>query len=222
MKSIIMNPISIWLVKLIKAKLCEFKNRKKNLKIGYMSYAQKSKFGKLNKIKNNVTLNNVVLDDFTYVSSDTKIQNAKIGKFCSIGANCRIGLGMHPSRDFVSTHPVFFSQLQESQITFANKNYFVEFSNITLGNDVWIGTNSIILDGVTVSDGAIIGAGSVVTKDIPPYAIVGGVPAKIIRYRFDIEEINKLLLDKWWDKDIDFLKKNFKKFHNIKKYEFEF
>ena len=76
-------------------------------------------------------------------------------------------------------------------------------------------TDVIIMDGVQIADGVIIGAGAVVTKDLPPYAIAGGVPAKIIRYRFEKEEISQLLLSKWWDLDIDFLKNNFEKFHDI-------
>ena len=180
-----------------------------------MSYVSKCKFGFYNTIYDNVILNEVTLGDFTYVANNTKISKTKIGKFCSIGPDCKIGLGKHPTTRFVSTHPVFFSTLKQTQITFVDKNYYEEFDNITIGNDVWIGANVIIIDGVHLGDGVIVAAGSVVTKSFPPYAIIGGVPAKIIRFRFEKTEINKLIEIKWWDMDIEYLKRNFKKFHDI-------
>ena len=158
------------------------------------------------------------MNDFSYIGPRTQMNNANIGKFCSIGPDCRIGLGRHPSKIFVSTHPIFFSTRGQSQITFSDKNYFGESEKIMIGNDVWIGSNSIILDGVKVHTGAILAAGSVVTKDVQPYAIVGGVPAKVIGYRFEAEQVNKLLKSKWWDKDIEYLKNNYHKFHNIQSF----
>jgi len=215
-KSILKNPISVWFAKLIKSKLLEYKNRDKFLKIGYMSHATNCTFGIYNTIYNDVSLNNVNLGDFTYIAGNTKISRTNIGKFCSIGPDCKMGLGKHPTKDFVSTHPIFFSTLKQAQISFADKNYFEEFERINIGNDVWIGANSIVVDGVQIGDGAIVAAGSVVTKEIPPYAIAGGVPAKVIKYRFEKEEIEKLLEIKWWEMDIEYLKNNFKKFHDVK------
>ena len=218
MKSIIENPIFIWIFKLFIAKRLEFKYRDKNLKIGYLSYAKNSTFEMFNTLKNNVSLNSVKLGRFTYISTNTKIQYTTIGKFCSVGPDCKIGLGKHPSNTFVSTHPIFFSLSKQSQMTFVSKNYFDEFEHISIGNDVWIGTGSIIIDGVKIEDGVIVAAGSVVTEDIPAYAIVGGVPAKIIKYRFSEKEIDRLLEIKWWDMNIDLIKNKFKKFHNINEF----
>lgn len=216
MRHIIRNPLTVWFAKLIKSKIIEYKNKDKFLKIGYMANATKCKFGIYNTIYNEVSLNEVTLGDFTYIAGNTNISKTTIGKFCSIGPYCKIGLGKHPTKDFVSTHPVFFSTLKQAQVTFADINYFDEFAYIIIGNDVWLGANVIVVDGVKIGDGAIVAAGSVVTKDIPPYAIVGGVPAKIIKYRFEKEEIKKLLQLKWWDMDVEYLKENFIKFHNIK------
>ena len=216
MKQIIRNPLTVWFAKLIKSKILEYKNRDKFLKIGYMSNVTNCNFGIYNTIYNEVSLSEVTFGDFTYIAGNTSISRTTIGKFCSIGPDCKIGLGKHPTKDFVSTHPVFFSTLKQAQLTFSDKNYFDEFADIEICNDVWLGANVIVVDGVTIGDGVIVAAGSVVTKNIPPYAIVGGVPAKIIKYRFEKEEIEKLLQLKWWDMDVEYLKENFIKFHDVK------
>jgi len=217
MNWLIKNPITLWLGKLFIAKKLEWKNRDKKLKIGYMSYGKNSSFGLYNTLQDNVSLVDVELGNFSCVSFQTAIAKTKIGKFCSIGPNCKIGLGKHPVKNFISTHPAFFSS-KRTQMTFADKSYFQESDSIIIGNDVWLGANTIIIDSVTIADGVIVAAGSVVTKDIPPYAIIGGVPAKIIKYRFEKDEIDKLLKIKWWDMDIEYLKNNYKKFHNIKEF----
>src|SRR5690606_12842951 len=119
---------------------------------------------------------------------NTQISDARIGRFCSIGSDARIGLGgTHPT-DRVSTHPAFYSPMPRSQLTFAQKASFEEYpGSVIIGNDVWIGAGATIVDGVSIGDGAIVAARSMVTKDVPPYAIVGGVPSKLIRYRIPEE-----------------------------------
>jgi len=216
MKLFLKNPMSRWLVRYIKAKKIEISQRDKKIKIGYMASAINCSFSQYNKLAEEVNIENTSLGDFTYISLRTRISNASIGKFCSIGPDCKIGLGMHPSNTFVTTHPAFFSTAKQSLLTFADKNYFDESKTVTIKNDVWIGANVTVLDGVQISNGVIVAAGSVVTKDIPPYAIVGGVPARIIKFRFDENQIDKLLKTKWWDMDVEFLRKNYKSFHNIK------
>lgn len=215
MKRVLRNPISIWLVRLIKSKLLEYKYREKKLKIDSLVSLNNCEFGFYNTIYKGASMHEVQLSDCTYVGMNTKIANTKVGKFCSIGTDCKIGLAKHPSSIFVSTHPIFYSIYKQVEMSFVDKSYFDEYENIIIGNDVWIGANVVVLGGVTISDGAIIATGSVVTKDIPPYAICGGVPAKIINYRFKEQDISRLIELKWWNMDIQYLKKNFKKFHNI-------
>jgi acetyltransferase-like isoleucine patch superfamily enzyme len=118
-----------------------------------------------------------------------------IGKFCSIAGGTHILLGGDHSSSFVSTFP--FNDLWKSAISLPVSE--TTKRDVVIGNDVWIGRNSLILSGVTIGDGAIVGAAAVVAKDVPPYAIVVGNPAKVIRYRFDEETIEKLLTMAWWN-----------------------
>jgi acetyltransferase-like isoleucine patch superfamily enzyme len=212
----IKNTLTIWLRSFITTLLLEFHNRDKHLKIGYMANISDCKFGQYNTVYDFVALKKTEIGDFTYVSSGSNIINTKIGKFCSIGPDVKCGLGRHPSRDFVSTHPVFYSTLMQSSFTFADRNYFDEFGKVEIGNDVWIGANVVILDGVVIGDGAIIGAGSVVTQSVPPYAIMSGIPAKVVRLRFDESEIKHLLEFRWWNKDLSWLTDNWLIFHDVK------
>lgn len=139
-----------------------------------------------------------ILGRHTYVGANARIVRANIGAFCSIGLDVIIGgLGKHPTK-WISTHPAFYSTLKQSGKTFSTRDLFDEFGPNKIGNDVWIGARALILDGINIGDGAIIAAGAVVTKDVPPYAIVGGVPAKVIRSRFEPAVIETLLKWQWW------------------------
>lgn len=134
------------------------------------------------------------IGDYTYVGNYTVIDYAIIGKYCSIGQRCSIGGWEHDYKKF-STNPRIYREI-------FGESYSDQVQQVVIGNDVWIGDNAIILKG-NIGDGVIIGAGAVVTKDVPPYAIVVGNPAHIIKYRFDEETIKKLLDSKWWDKEIN-------------------
>jgi len=125
-----------------------------------------------------------------------------VGKFCSIGDNLTIFLGGNHRIDWITTFPfhVFYKDFPEGAMVSSG---CVTKGNVTIENDVWIGANVTILSGVTVHDGAIIGASSVVTKDVPAYTIVAGNPAKLIRYRFDQETIELLLKLQWWNWSIE-------------------
>ena len=144
------------------------------------------------------------IGDHSYVNSKSKINYTKIGKFCSIGSNVTFGMGIHPT-NLISTHPAFYSNNKAFK-TYADKNHFVEHGDILVGNDVWIGSNVTILENITIGDGAIIATGAVVTKNVNPYEIVGGVPAKHIKFRIDVNLIDKIRATKWWDMDENGLK----------------
>ncbi len=157
-----------------------------------------STIGDFVKLNGKTVINKSSIGSFCYFVN-AKISRTNMGSFCSVGPNVLVGgLGKHPT-NMLSTHPVFYSPLKQCGCSFTLNSHFEEFSITNIGNDVWIGANSIVLDGVNVGDGAIIAAGSVVVKDVPPYAIVGGVPATIIRYRFSKHEIENLLSLNWWD-----------------------
>lgn len=151
---------------------------------------------------------------YSYIAQDSKINLANIGRFCSIGFEVHIGTGKHPT-DLMSTSPVFYSTNKLfNGVPINNKQLYSEYETCNIGNDVWIGARVVILDGVCIGDGAIIGANSLVTKDVEPYSIVGGVPAKHIKYRFSEDKIKDLQEKKWWNWTDDEIIKNIRLFNN--------
>lgn len=161
----------------------------------------------------------------TYIAFNSTIHWAKIGRYCSIGDNVRIGLGNHPINENISTHPAFYNNVKkvcgftfhDTEQEIFNPLKYIDSSNqyiVDIGNDVWIGSNALIMDGVKIGDGAIIAGGAVVTKDVEPYAVVAGVPAKVIKYRFSPSSISVLCKFKWWDKPQSWIKLNYKLFAN--------
>lgn len=218
MSSILKNPMTLWFKRYLESQYLVFRYKYKDLKIGYMSSANNCVFGFKNRIMEKVLISNSILGDYTYIANNTVIQNVKIGKFCCIGPNCKIGLGKHPSSKFVSIHPAFYSVNNSINISFVNNSTFEEFDFIRIGHDVWIGANVIIKDGVNIGNGAIIGAGSVVTKDVDDYNIVAGTPAKFIRYRFEKKQIELLQKIKWWDFDYKKLNSFSDLFQDIEKF----
>ena len=146
---------------------------------------------------------NVRVGAFTYgiphVAAYRECEKINIGKFCSIADEVRIFAGGEHHHNWGTTYPfaAFFSEFRDLE------DYHATKGDVTVGNDVWIGYGATILSGVTIGDGAVIGTHAVVTKDVPPYAIVAGNPGKIVKYRFPEEIINKFLEIKWWDWDYE-------------------
>lgn len=147
----------------------------------------------------------VYLGAYTYLGEGCLFGAARLGRYCSVGPNVTIGLGVHEV-GFVSTHPFFFGSKNGFDIPdgigiprdFSQQKYRAS----VIGNDVWIGANAIIMRGVTIGDGAVIAAGAIVTKDVKPYEIVGGSPARKIRDRFSPDIVQKMLEINWWQFDI--------------------
>lgn len=164
----------------------------------------------------------------SYIADDTIIAKTKIGRYCSIGPKVSCVFGRHPSDTFVSTHPSFFAPKTPVGFSYTEDVLFEEYPkpidqqanySISIGNDVWIGANVAILDGVRIGDGAIIAANALVNKDVPAYTIVGGVPAKIIKKRFEQEDIDFLMAFQWWNKPEEWIRSNAHYFKNIKDFK---
>jgi len=217
-ETLLKNPVTTWIYWFFFRYYNEYKYASKNLSIGYEARFRNCRFGRYNKIYEEAHLSNVVLGDYSYVSRRSRVSNATIGKFSCIGPDVVIGTGKHPTRGFVSSHPAFYSTRAQSNITFVTQSSFEEFAPVTIGNDVWIGAQAILLDGVSIADGAVIGAGAVVARNVPAYAVVSGVPAKLSRYRFESRQIEYLLNFKWWDRDQQWLQQNASSFTDIEKF----
>ena len=181
-----------------------------------------------NKIGKNVTIyrpahiKNSEIGDYTIISINAYISMTRVGKYSSLGPNLFCGWGIHPTNG-ISTASMFYSTKKQNGFALTDKDKIEERKVITIGNDVFIGANVTILDGVTIGDGAIIGAGAVVSKDIPDYAIAVGCPIKIIKYRFNEDQISSLKRIQWWNFEDDKLQDIEKMFWDvdefIKKYD---
>jgi len=163
------------------------------------------------KISNRLEINagHLSIGDYSYIGGPGRISSLpnskiKIGKFVSIAAGINIVGALH--KNLIANYPLV-KIFHNENINWGNAHGITK-GDIVIGNDVWIGTNVIILTGVEIGNGAIIGAGAVVTKNVPPYAISVGVPAKVIKYRYEQKEIEDLNKIAWWDWDIKKIKKN--------------
>lgn len=179
-----------------------------------------------NVIGANTSLNEVKMGYASYVGEDCNIKWTCVGRFCSIGNRVTTAIGNHPTDSYVSTHPAFYSLSQLRLFGYVKEKKYDEWKwvdregrvAVQIGNDVWIANNSVLCEGVRIGDGAVVCAGSIVVKDVPPYAVVGGAPAGIIRYRFSEDMINKLIAQRIWDKPYDWYKINAMLFSDVEQF----
>ena len=181
----------------------------RNCIVGDFSRITESILDGFNRVDRNSLIYYSTFELYSYVGMNSVIMHSDIGKFCSLSWGVTIGPGNHDySR--ISSHDFLYNNFYNLN---SNEVVYNRFEQRTvIGNDVWIGTNVTVVNGVKIGHGAVIGANTIVTKDVPPYAIVVGNPGRILKYRFDEETIEELLDLKWWDLEYGILKDNFKVF----------
>lgn len=178
-----------------------------------------SNIDRTSRVESGSHIVNVSFGRNSYCGYDCQIVNTEIGSFCSIADNVVIGVAEH-NIDWVSTSPVF-REGKDSVKKKYSEHRIEKRETTIIGHDVWIGRNALIKQGVKIGTGAVIGMGSVVTKDVEPYSIVGGCPAKEIKKRFTNEVINELLRLKWWEYDEEKLIHYAKAFNDVNKFLIE-
>jgi acetyltransferase-like isoleucine patch superfamily enzyme len=190
----------------------KYRNYMEGLMVYNYSLRWDCHLGKRTMVREDTEIGHINLGDFSYISGPRSyVESADIGKYCSIARQVIIGVSGH-NYDWVTTSPVITAK----KYGFIDKDFSPpQKERPKIGNDVWIGLNVIVMRGVVIGDGAVVAAGSVVTSNVLPYSIVGGIPAKHIRFRFTEDQIDQLMMIKWWDWDIGKIKNETKLFYNI-------
>ena len=211
---------------ILRSLLYYYKYRKSGIKFHFTSKIfSGSTFEKYTKI-GKATFFEGHLGQCSYIGEKSKIYG-KIGRFTSIASNVEVITGVHPFKyPYVSTSPLFISNKGQTGLVIVDKCLIDEFKyadtakhySVVVGNDCWLGYKCSLVGGVTIGDGAVVLSHAVVTKDVPPYAIVGGVPAKIIGYRYEEQQINDLLKIQWWNFPIEQIVKDKDLFLNLDKF----
>ena len=165
-----------------------------NVTIGEDSFISNSRLERHVQINRRNIIDGVTIGQYSYTGANTTLKSATVGTFCSLSWNISATGNYHDCLK-LTAHPI----AQLVSFGFVDESEEHDKRIIHIGNDVWIGANACIMPGVTVGDGAVIGAGAIVTKDVPPFAVVAGNPAKVIKYRFSDEQITALLKVRWWD-----------------------
>jgi phosphonate metabolism protein (transferase hexapeptide repeat family) len=175
-----------------------------------------ARLGRYTEIGERTSFAESCMDDYSYVVNDSNIIYTSIGKFCSIAAMTRINPGNHPMDRASQAHftyraSAYFDGESDDEAFFAWRRAHA----VTIGHDVWIGHGAIILAGRTIGTGAVVAGGAVVTKDVPPYMIVGGNPARVIRRRFEEPVVERMMALGWWDWDHERLRQALPDFRTL-------
>ena len=202
-----------WIYPFIRMRLA--KRTKSILRAG--SYVKNAKLCGRNYLGLRTIFRDGTLGFGSYINRDGDFTGAEIGKYCSIGSEVSTAIGSHPTDTQICMHPAFTNPAPVFGFSYAGEKTFDDsVKGIKIGNDVWLGDRVTILDGVEIGDGAVVGTGAVVTKNLPPYSVNVGVPARTIRYRFEKDEIERLLKSRWWDRDEKWIRKHIRFFRDPK------
>ncbi len=184
------------------------------------SYIPGTRLEGRNYIGKDAVIKNCTVGYGSYAQSGCDITDADIGRYTSIGSDVKTVIGSHPMKKQVSLHPAFYTAAEVPGFSYVSgsKAGSVQARRTKIGSDVWIGNGVRIMGGVKIGDGAVLGAGALVTKDIPPFSVNVGVPAKTIKYRFTEEQIKKLLKSRWWEKDEGWIRAHIDRFSDVEEF----